>query len=279
MNDATEQTGAAAGPEPDAPEFLDLSKPSVARVYDYLLGGKDHYAVDRQAAHAFMEVLPEPPQVARSNRALVRRGVRYLVGEAGIRQFIDIGSGLPTAGNVHEIAHEVDPDARVVYVDNDPVVLAHGRALLADNKTTTVIRADIRDPSSIFDDPTTRAFIDATEPFAVLAAGVLHFVSDEEDPEGLVATIKSRIPSEGYLLVTNFLDSGDPRARELERIFLESGLGTGRFRTWDEQARYFEGLEIVEPGLVFADDWRPDDLTPRNSPVRTLLVGGVGRKP
>lgn len=278
MSDAAQRVGTVSGDEPHPPTFLDLSRPSAARVYDYVLGGKDHFAVDRQAAEGFIKVVPDAPLIARDNRNFIHRGVRYLVAEAGIRQIVDIGSGLPTAGNVHEIAHDVVPGVRVVYVDNDPVVLAHGRALLADNEITTVITADLREPESIFDNPTTRAFIDEEEPFAVLLAGVLHLLFDEEDPEGLTAAVKERIPSGGYLLAANFLDSGEPRAKALERGFLKGGLGRGRFRTWEEHARYFEGLELVEPGLVYANDWRPDALTTSNSPVRTLYAGAVGRK-
>ena len=279
MKDSPDWMSVGSGEDRPAPVGVDVSKPSVARVYDYVLGGKDHFEVDRRAAESFLRVLPESPLLARDNRDFLRRGVRYLIAEAGIRQIIDIGSGLPTAGNVHELAHELDPSVRVVYVDNDPIVLAHGRALLADNKRTTVITADIRMPDSIFDHPTTGQFIDAREPFAVLAAGILHHLSDEEKPEQVAAAIRKRLPAGGYLLVANFLDAGETRARELERGFLEGGLGTGRFRTLDEQLRYFDGLDMVEPGFVYANDWRPDLRTPANSPVRTLYAGGIGRKP
>jgi S-adenosyl methyltransferase len=260
------------------PSGVDVTKASIARVYDYVLGGKDNFAVDRKAAEAFISVVPEAPLIARDNRAFVRRAVRYLAGEAGIRQIVDIGSGLPTAGNVHEIAHEVNPSVRVVYVDVDPVVLAHARALLADNDTTVVITADVREPDSIFDHPTTRGHIDDSEPFAVLATGILHHLSDAEQPERIAAAIRNRLPSGGYLVIANFVDAGEPRARALERAFLEGGLGTGRFRTREEQIGYFAGLDLVDPGFVFATDWRPDADTPMDSPVRTLYIGGVARK-
>lgn len=264
--------------DPASPPAVDIDKASIARVYDYMLGGKDNYPADREAAQLTIKALPDTPQIAFDNRAFLQRAVRYLVGEAGIKQIIDIGSGLPTAGNVHEIAQEVDPAARVVYVDNDPIVLAHGRALLSENDSTTVITADLRDPDTIFDHPDTQKLINWDEPFAILLGGIVHHFSDEQDPQALVAALRDRLPSGGYLLVTNFYDSGEPRARELERAFLE-GLGAGRFRTREEQVPYFDGLELVEPGLVLANEWRPDSDTPTASPVHTLYIGAVGRKP
>ena len=261
------------------PRGIDPNTPSIARVYDYVLGGKHHYESDRRAAKSMIEVVPDTPLMARDNRLFLRRAVRYLVGEAGIRQIIDIGSGLPTAGNVHEIAHEADPSVRVVYVDNDPVVLAHGRALLAADPNTTVIVADLRQPDSIFDDPETRELIDLSQPFAVLTASILQHLADAEDPEGVARALRARLPSGGYLLSANFLSGDDPRAPELERAFLEGGLGTGRFRTREEQLRYFDGLELVDPGFVYVNDWRPDGQTPTDSPVYRLYAGGVARKP
>lgn len=267
------------GEDRPVPPGIDLNTPSIARVYDYMLGGKDHYESDRRAATSIMDALPEAPLMARDNRQFLRRAVRYLVADAGIRQIIDIGSGLPTAGNVHEIAHEVDPDVRVVYVDNDPIVLAHGRALLATNPNTTVITADLRRSDSIFNDATTREFVDLSKPFAVLTASILQHLADHEGPEGVATTLKGWLPSGGYLLSANFLSGDDPRAPEIERAFLEGGLGTGRFRTREEQLRYFDGLELVDPGLVHANDWRPDEGTPTDSPVHRLYAGGVARKP
>jgi hypothetical protein len=278
VSHSTDWMRAAPGRDRAVPSGVDVTKASIARVYNYVLGGKDNFAVDRKAAEAFIRVVPQAPLIARDNRAFVRRAVRYLVGEAGVRQIIDIGSGLPTAGNVHEIAHEVNPSTRVVYVDIDPVVLAHARALLADDDTTVVVSADVREPESIFDHPTTRGYIDEGEPFAVLATSILHHLSDAQRPERIAAAIRDRLPSGGYLVIANFVDSGEPRARALERAFLEGGLGTGRFRTREEQIGYFDGLDMVDPGFVFANDWRPDADTPTDSPVRTLYIGGVARK-
>jgi SAM-dependent methyltransferase len=260
-----------------SPAGVDFGKPSIARLYDYSLGGKEHFEVDRRAADAIYKALPETTQLAKSNRNHLRRAVRYLVAEAGIRQIIDLGSGLPTEGNVHEIAHEVDPAVHVVYVDNDPLVLAHGRALLSNERTTTVITADVRDADSIFENPVTRELIDFDEPFAVLAASILHHLEDDQ-AVATASAIKGWLRPGCYLLISNFLDDDEPRAKEIERAFLEGGLGTGRFRTWAEQQQFFEGLEMVEPGLVYANDWRPDELTPDDDAVHTLYAAGVARK-
>lgn len=276
MGDQVEPAPSVGGGHPAAP--VDLSRPSIARVYDYVLGGKEHFEIDRRAANNFLNVVPEAAQIAKDNRSFLRRGVRYLVQEAGIRQILDIGSGLPSSGNVHELAHAIDPTVRVVYVDKDPIVLAHARALLSDERVTAVITADLRTPGSIFDDPTTRELIEDDQPLAVLVSGVLHHLSDAEDPYAVTAEIKERMGVGSYLLATNFLDDDEPRATILERAFLEGGLGTGRFRTWAEQRRFFEGLQMVEPGLVYANDWHPDELTHRDSPVHTLYAGGIGRK-
>lgn len=271
----TEQGLDGSTPPPD----VDLSRPSIARVYDYVLGGKDHFEIDRQVSQALFAAVPETSRLAQDNRNHLRRAVTWLVAEAGVRQILDLGSGLPTVGNVHEIAHAVDPSVRVVYVDIDPIVLAHGRALLADDDTTTVITGDVRDVDAIFADPAVAELIDPDRPFAVLAASILHHLADDEDPYAVVARITARLSPGSYLLVSNFLDDDEPRAKELERAFLDGGLGTGRFRTWTEQQRFFDGLEMVEPGLEYANDWRPDEHTPTDSPVHTLYAAGVGRKP
>ena len=259
-----------AGGARTLPAEVDLTKPSIARVYDYVLGGKDNFAVDRAACEGFLRLVPEAKQIALDNRAVLRRAVRYLVAEAGVKQIVDIGSGLPTVGNVHEIAHAIDPGVRV---------LAHARALLVDNDNTAVITADLLHEESIFDHPVTLSYIDPSEPFAILASAILHHLTDEQDPEGVVAGLRRRLPCGGYLLVTNFFDNGDPRARLLERALQDAGVTPGRFRTYAEQIRYFDGLELVEPGLVRANDWRPDHDTLIDSPVRDLYAAGLGRRP
>jgi hypothetical protein len=260
------------------PPEIDVTVPYVARVYDFILGGKNNFEPDRRVAAELEEAFPGVTQLAKDNRAFLQRSVRFLVHEAGIRQFIDIGSGLPSAGNVHEIAHQVDPEARVVYVDKDPIVLAHGRALLADNETTTVIQADAADAEAILDDPETKRFIDFDEPFAVLMVGLLHYLSDEQRPAHVTKTFKDAMPSGSYLAATVLLDDDDPRARAVQEK-LTSSLGVGWFRPWDQHREYYAGLEMVEPGLVYANDWHPDRNTAVDSQWHTFLSGGVGRKP
>jgi SAM-dependent methyltransferase len=257
---------------------IDRTKASIARVYDYILGGKDHFEGDRRATDAMYAVDPNAGQLAKDNRNLLRRAVPYLVRDAGIRQIIDIGSGLPTVGNVHEIAHRIDRNIRVVYVDNDPVVIVHGRALLSRENASTVITADARVAESIFDDPAVAELIDFNEPLAVIAASVLHHLTDD-DVYPAVEALRERLSPGSYMLISHFLDDDEDRAKALEKAFLEGGLGTGRFRTWEELHRMFEGLEMLEPGLVYSNDWHPDRLTPTGSTVHTLLAAGLARKP
>jgi SAM-dependent methyltransferase len=281
MNTAGGGVGAVTGADddggPSRPPGAALDRPSIARVYDYVLGGKENFDADRRAGNALLNAVPESTVLAQDNRSLIRRVVRYLVGDVGIKQILDIGSGLPTEGNVHEVVHALDPAAHVVYVDKDPVVLAHARALLS-GRVSTVITADLTDPDSILGDPETVRLIDPERPSAVLISGVLHHFPDEADPAGIVARLVERLPAGTYVFLSNFLDDDEPRARALERAFLDGGLGTGRFRTWAEMRPFYDGLELVEPGLVYANDWRPDADTPTDSPVHTLLAGGVGIK-
>lgn len=261
------------------PLDVDFSRASIARVYDYLLGGKENLEVDRRAAAAMRNVVPEVGEIAKDNRCFLRRGVRYLVRDAGVRQIVDVGSGLPSDGNVNEVAHAVDARVRVVYVDNDPVVLAHARALLARDEHTAVVTADLRRPGSLFEEVAALGLLDLAAPFAVLLSGVVHHLSDDDDPAGVVAAVRERLSPGSHLLLSHFLDDEEPRANALERAFLHGGLGSGRFRTWDEIRGYFDGLELVEPGLVYANEWRPDEHTRGGSPVRTLYAAGIGRTP
>ncbi len=257
---------------------IDPNRPSIARVYDYVIGGKQHFAIDREVSKALFAAVPEVGQLGRSGRTTLLRSVRWLVEEAGIDQIIDLGSGLPTAGNVHEIALASNPATRVVYVDNDAIVLAHARALLADHDNVTVIQADIGDVDEIFANPELLRLIDLARPFAVITSSILHHFEDGP-AQATAAALRAKLSPGSYLMSANFLDDDEPRAKELETAFLEGGLGTGRFRTWAELAEFFEGLEMVEPGLVYANDWRPDAKTPSNSPVQTLYATGIGRKP
>lgn len=268
------------------PVGVDPTKPSVARVYDYFIGGKDNFAVDRQVAEMALKVTPDGPEAGRGNRAFLRRVVRYLAGEAGIRQFLDLGSGLPSQGNVHQVAKEVRDGVHVVYVDNDPMVLAHGRALLCEADTATVIQADIRNPEELFDTPEVRQFLDFDQPVALLMFGILHHIPDDDDPGGIAAAFRRKLPSGSYLAISHFCDPGErapeasEKARQVEKIFNET-LGTGRWRTYEEIRSYFGDMELLEPGLVPFAEWRPEpgETVPEQTYTYHTFVGGVARKP
>jgi hypothetical protein len=260
---------------------FDPSRPNVARVYDYLLGGKDHFAADRAVADQIIETLPAVPVGVRAQRAVLGRVVRYLVGEAGIRQLLDVGSGLPTADNVHEIASRVNPATRVVYLDNDPVVLNHATALLADDTSTFVVRGDFFDPPSIIDNPAVRTHLDWSQPIGLLLCGIMHYILDSDDPRGLMSTLIDALPSGSYVFVHHLLDTGDPAATDLQAS-MAKGLGRVQFRTMAQVRALLGDLELVEPGLVPVPDWRPDPGTPvpaENSLVLGLACAGVARKP
>jgi hypothetical protein len=269
-----------AGSEVPA-DGLDPSHPNVARVYDYLLGGKDNFAADRAVGDQIIATLPEVQIGVQAQRAVLGRVVRYLVGEAGVRQLLDIGSGLPTADNVHEIAHRVDPATRVVYLDNDPVVLSHARALLADDESTFVAAGDLREPASIVGNPAVRAHLDWSQPIGLLLCGIVHYILDSEGPAGIVAALTRALPSGSYVFIHHLLDTGDPAAAGLQAQMLK-GLGRAQFRTLAEVRRLFGDLELVEPGLVTVPEWRPDPGMPVRAdygPVLSMACVGVGRKP
>jgi hypothetical protein len=268
-----------------APHGVDVTRPSIARVYDFMVGGKDNFAVDRMAAERALEIMPDAQEAGRACRAFLRRAVRFLAAEAGVRQFLDIGSGLPTKTNVHQVAHDVDPAARVVYVDNDPMVLAHGRALLADEDTTTVIEADIRRPEEILGSPVVRRYIDFTRPVGLLLLSILHHLHDAEDPAGIAATLRGALPSGSYLAVIHFWDpagehpSVSAKVKDAERVFNET-LGTGRWRTRAEIERYFGDFVMVGPGLVPLAEWRPGaEADAEQKDSYHTMIGGVAVKP
>ncbi|WP_436772751.1 SAM-dependent methyltransferase [Yinghuangia sp. YIM S09857] len=259
-----------------APTGIDVSKPSIARVYDAVLGGKDNFAVDRVIAQQSQDIVPEIGDVARFNRDLLGRAVRFMA-ESGIRQFLDLGSGLPTVQNTHQVAQAVAPDARVVYVDIDPIVLAHGRALLAENHNTTVVTADLRDPKAVLDLPQVREFIDLDQPVGLMLVGVIHHLGDDEDPDGIVRAYLEALPAGSYFLLTHFCASS-PDALALEGALLTS-LGTGRFRTLEEITAYFDGLELLDPGVVYLPQWRPDEPVGEELTVgQRLMAGGLALK-
>jgi hypothetical protein len=259
---------------------FDPSRPNVARVYDHLLGGKDNFAADRLLGDQIMTSIPAVQIGVKAQRALLGRVVRYLVGEAGIRQLIDIGSGLPTADNVHQLAHRLDPASLVVYVDNDAAVLAHAQALLADNKATIAVDGDLRVPAGIIGHPDLRRQLDWDQPIGLLLCGILPYILDEEKPAELIGALSRALPSGSYIFIHHLLDSGDPAIADVQAAF-RTGLGRGQFRTWPQIRSLFNGLELVEPGLVLVPDWRPEagTLSARDFPVLRLACAGVGRKP
>ncbi|GEB47636.1 MULTISPECIES: SAM-dependent methyltransferase [Streptomyces] len=260
---------------------VDVTTPSVARMYDHYLGGKDNYAVDREAVAELDKTVPSTKPLALNNRRFLRRVVRVLATDYGIRQFLDHGSGLPTQDNVHEVAQRVDPASRVVYVDNDPIVLAHGRALLEENDRTSVIQADMRDTEEIFAHPDVRRLIRLDEPVAALFVSVMHCIPDSSDPAALVRRVMDRLPS-GSLIVINQLVSHDRSVRDFVTSFMDENThgNWGRVREPHEVERYFEGLEVLDPGLGEINDWRPDsELGPRQLTDEWFEFGGVARKP
>ncbi|GAA4214305.1 SAM-dependent methyltransferase [Actinocatenispora rupis] len=262
-----------------APEQIDLDLPSAARMYDYFLGGSHNFAPDRAAAQAAIGIIPELPAVMRANRAFLRRAVRFAL-DSGVRQFLDIGSGIPTVGNVHEVARAIDPQARVAYVDTDPVAVTHSRALLADDPYTVVVEADVREPERLLADDGLRATLDLDRPVALLMVALLHFVGPADDPADLVRRY-GRALAPGSLLAISH-GTGDGRTAESDamlRLYADTA-NPLTARTRDEVAALFDGFEPVEPGVVFLPLWRPDeaDEVPAR-PERFCSYAGVGRKP
>ena len=267
------------------PQGLDVTKPNIARVYDAFLGGKDNFAADREVVEFALQVTPDAPAGARANRAFLRRVVRYLTAEAGIRQLVDIGSGLPTQGNVHEVAHENAPQARIVYVDRDPLVRTHALALLANGPGTIFLTADLREPETILGDPGVAEFIDFSQPVGMLLFAILHHLNDDEDPAGIVARLRDALAPGSYLAISSFRMPGPEHPEDaaktaaMEKLFNEK-LGTGRWRDHDEILAWFGDWEVLEPGLVPLPEWRPAvrGRTRRNA-THHGFVGGVARKP
>jgi hypothetical protein len=272
------------GREQPVPPGIDVTKPSIARVYDAFLGGKDNFAADRAIVEFILQISPDAATGAKANRAFLRRVVRQLAGEAGITQFLDIGSGLPSGGNVHEIAREVSPGARVVYVDNDPVVHLHGQALLADARTAKVITADVRRPAEILGHPEVRDFIDFSRPVGLLMFAILHHVSDVEDPASVAAQFRNAVVPGSHLAISSFRMPGPEHAEdrrkagEVQQLFNEK-LGTGWWREDAEILAWFGDWELLEPGLVPVPEWRPDIAGQvHQDATYYAFVGGVARK-
>lgn len=252
------------------PDGVDPGVPNVARMYDYYLDGKDHFASDREAAERILRLFPDTRNAARSNRAFLRRAVRQVVG-SGVRQIVDLGAGLPTQGNTHEIA----PEAKVVYVDYDPVVCAHGRALLATGESVHIVQADVREPDKLLD--VLGGLVDLDQPVAFLMLAVLHFIPDGEAYD-IVGRLRDAGPAGSHLVLSHAIDTpfdGTPEAVEIYK----QATAALNLRTRDEIARFFDGYELVEPGLVYPHEWRPDteETFPDDAP-RPIGYAGVGRK-
>ncbi|GAA1807886.1 SAM-dependent methyltransferase [Luedemannella flava] len=265
------------------PMPFDPDVPNVARMYDYYLGGTDNFAADRAAADQALTVAPELRVGAQEGRKFLSRAVTYLARD-GIRQFLDVGCGLPTRGNVHEVARAVTPAARVVYVDNDPMVVAHARALLGTHPTTAVVEADLRDPESLLGSPAVKQMINFREPVGLLLFSVLHLVPDDELAHRVVRRLREQLAPGSYLAIAHAVADLRPETTaRLAALYQDKTASAGPRRpnlpTRDQVLRYFDGLELVEPGLVYVPRWRPDpdDEGPGDTPVWS--VGGVARTP
>ncbi|MEU4156377.1 SAM-dependent methyltransferase [Actinoplanes sp. NPDC026670] len=258
---------------------VDTTVPHSARVWNYLLGGTDNFAVDREAAEYAVALMPELVLSARANRQFLGRAVRFLAGEARIHQFLDVGTGLPTADNTHEVAQAVAPEARIVYADNDPLVLIHARKLLTSTPqgATTYLEADVRDPQTIL--RTAAGTLDFTQPIAVVLSGILNFVIDDAEAHAVVTRFVEAVPSGSHLLISHPTTVvNGPAVEESMRQWNESGAAPIRTRTVEEISAFFDGLEILDPGVVTCTAWRPDPHNPGITDVVSEFVA-VGRKP
>ncbi|MFJ3960907.1 SAM-dependent methyltransferase [Streptomyces sp. NPDC090036] len=269
-----------------APPGIDISVPSVSRIYDYYLGGSHNFEVDRQTARRAMEFMPGLPKIMQANRAFMRRAVRHAVAE-GVTQFLDIGSGIPTFGNVHEIAQAATPQARVVYVDHDPVAVAHSRAVLTGDEHTGIVAADLRKPREILAAPEVARLLDLGRPVALLLVAVLHFLEEADDPYAAVAELRDALAPGSLLILTHASYEGIPLPAEVAG----GTVGVYRdirnplvMRSGAEIRGFFDGFELLEPGLVSMPDWRPDrpedgeDAETPEDPYAFSGFGGVGRK-
>jgi SAM-dependent methyltransferase len=264
------------------PAYIDVSKASVARVYDAFLNGKDNYEIDREVLRRIQKVAPEATQLGWDNREFLIRASRFIAGQTGVKQYLDCGSGLPTAENTHQIVQRIDPESKVIYVDNDPVVLAHGRALLEENDNTLFVSADIFEPDEVLELVKEQDFLDFDQPIAVIQNGTIHHYLGDDAPQLMQKYVDAVVPG-SYTVIAHFLDPQTPEhseiARKMEEKFTHSPMGSGVFRTYDEIRAMFPGQELVPPGLVLCDDWWPDG--PRVKPlnqVEECIAGGVGRK-
>ena len=262
---------------PDDPPGVDVTVAHIARMQDYWRGGKDNFAADREAARYAMAAYPDLAHSVRANREFLGRSVRYLVAEAGVRQFLDIGTGLPSAGGVHEVAHDIAPESRVVYADNDPVVLAHARALLASSAPGAIdyVDADVCDTGGLLE--RAAATLDFGEPVAVMLVSVLHLIDDSDDPPAIVAALMDAVPSGSYLVLTHVASDLEPEAMaEMARRVNQRMAQRATPRDHAAVSRFFADLQLVTPGVVRVPEWRPDSA--QAAAVPSTQWGGVGRK-
>lgn len=262
-----------------APKGIDTTVAHTARVWNYWLGGKDNFAVDREAGDQVAEMFPDMLEIARASRSFLTRTVGYLAGEAGIRQFLDIGTGLPTVDNTHEVAQRVAPESRIVYVDDDPLVLVHARALLASapEGATAYVDADLRDPDTILD--AAADTLDFSQPIALILSGIMGHIPDDDEARSIVDRLKNALPTGSYLSLNDGTNVVAGEAFDsAARLWNESVSAPYRLRKPEQIARFFDGLEVVEPGVVSCPLWRPE-LSAAESPAEMDAYGGVGRKP
>jgi hypothetical protein len=269
VTDTPTEAGAAPG--------IDTTVPHSARIWNYWLGGKDNFAVDREAGDQYMRVFPGVVDVARASRGFLVRSIRFLAGEAGIVQFLDVGTGLPTVDNTHEIAQGVNPAARIVYVDNDPLVLVHARALLVSTSqgATSYIPADLREPEKIVEGAS--ELLDFSQPIALILSGIMGHVPNTDEAQSIVARLLGGLPSGSYLSLNDGTQVVAAEISQAQDEYNESGAVPYTLRSPEEIARFFDGLELVEPGVVSCPLWRPDPDDGAPTPVDAF--GGVGRKP
>jgi SAM-dependent methyltransferase len=261
-----------------APKGVDIDRPSAARVYDYLLGGSHNFAVDRESAHQLLAVMPDAGVGAQAIRAFQYRAMRYLL-DSGVRQFLDIGAGVPTVGSVHEVAQRFDPQSRVVYVDIDPIAVAHSRAILAGNEHAAVIQEDLRRPDAILEHCDVRGQLDFSRPVAVLVVAILHAIPDTDDPHRIIGRLRDALAPGSHLLVSHPSFDGIPEVwQRFAQVAADGGYPiTPRPRA--EVERFFTGFELVEPGVVWVPQWRPEDPGDVGEQPERTAYGGVGRKP
>lgn len=260
-----------------APQGIDITVPSVSRIYDYFLGGSHNFEVDRVAARVALKAVPGIPKIGQANRAVMRRAVRFAV-DRGITQFLDIGSGIPTFGNVHEIAQSACPGARVVYVDNDPVAVAHSRAVLDGNADAAIVPADLRDPRSILEHPETQRLLDFDRPIALMLVAIVHFLHDDEDPAGIIAVLRDALVPGSAMVITHatVLGATAQASAGVQEAYNRTATPL-LTRSREELEPFFEGFEIVEPGIVPLPYWRPDSPpSDDDAPGRLHGLAAVG---